>query len=189
MRNHPVHKAFSLIETLIVSALIAGLSGILALFFVHVHGGFFGARAAADIQKDASAIVRELEQFVLPGERILETVSIDGDEYTSGEETLILQVPAITDSGESISGVSDTVVLYRAGAVFARRIDADGQSARVSGTRQLTDSLEGIAFSYSTEDVTLASRVSVELSVAKVVKGRSVEAVRRAQFTLRNVAL
>jgi len=186
MNTHRTPRAFSLIETLIVSGLVAALSGIFALFFIYVHGEFFGARAAAEVQKDASEIIRELETFVVPANRILASVSINGDDYVSGAETLILEVPAVTDSGTLVSGVSDTVVLYVDGNRFMRRVAADGQSARVSGTFQIADTVQELAFSFSTEDVSLASVVSVELHTHALVKERVVDAERRAQFTLRN---
>ncbi len=189
MNLRPTSTAFSLVETLIVSALFAALSVVFAQFFTHVHGGFFYARAAADVQQGASAVIRNVEQFTLPALRVREEATIEGVDYTSGEDTLILEVPAIDASGAVIAGTVDTVVLYREGNTFMRRILAGSGSARESGVHQVADAVTQLTFSYATENPADASWVQVSVTTHADVKGRTVEGVRTAHFWLRNFSL
>lgn len=83
------------------------------------------------------------------GSAIIATRNIDGTDYSTGGSTIVVQVPSYDSSGNWLSGSSDYIVYTADGNRLTQVTEAAVDSARVAGTKLLTDSLETLALTYN----------------------------------------
>lgn len=179
-------KGFTLVEAIITVALTAVLMLALANLFInfsslYVHQQTFVATANA-----ASGGIAALNAAILPASRVLGTHVFSDLTLTTGSDALILELPSVDGSGDTIPGAYDYIGFYLSGTDLYRRIDAHAASVRQSSTKRVAALVDSVAFSYDTADATQATRVSVDISTRLATKSGIVETSLHRQFFLRN---
>lgn len=179
-------NGFTLIETMIVIALSAAMMGTLATLIYSFNTSYSYEQASALSAGSARSILREAESLTLSANHVLLSHSFSGTMYTSSSTVLVLEIPSIDSSGNSISGAYDYAVFYASGARAYRLLTANAASARAPGTKQLSNALSSITFSYNNADFTLVNTVTIDVQTSAQSKGQTNIDHRREQLYLRN---
>ncbi len=106
--------------------------------------------------------------------------------YTSGAQTLILHVPAVTAAGDPVSGKWDTVIFYTSGSRLFVLIQPDAASTRRAGLKQLSDTLQSLTFSYNDPDFTQVTQVSLDITTSLQVKEQTITSRLTQDMYLKN---
>jgi prepilin-type N-terminal cleavage/methylation domain-containing protein len=158
-------RAFTLIEIIFVVA----LSALLFLAVISLYQTFTqlyaGADAGYSARTSAGRVVRAVESIVLPADRILTSHAFSTGTYTTGQETLVVEMPSITSAGAIIAGTYDYAVIYQSGTSVLMRTEVGAGSARNARQITLGTEVTNLDFAYDNADVTNAHSVTPTISV------------------------
>jgi len=177
---------FTLIETLIVIAISVSMLGALTTLIYSFNTSYSYEQSAALSAGSARAVMREAESLTLTADHVLQSHTFSGTVYTSSSTVLVLEIPSVDPSGNIISGAYDHAVFYADGTLAYRLLAANAASARVSGTRRLSDDIFSLTFSYNNADLALADAVTVDVQTFVQSKEQMSINHRREQLYLRN---
>ncbi len=88
--------------------------------------------------------------------------------YTTGPETLILQIPSVESDGDIISGVFDYVIITKDLGAANRLlliVDSHPSSSRLARFYEITSALTSLSFTYDNADLSLARKVAYQIDV------------------------
>jgi prepilin-type N-terminal cleavage/methylation domain-containing protein len=159
-------RGFTLVEMLITLALSVLLIGALIGLYRGYFDLFNAQQGLGTLGTTSGDALSEIEQLTRQASRVLASKTISGTTYTSGSDTLVLELPSVDAGGSAISGTFDYVAFYVSGADLYRRIDADAASARTDGAKKLGGALSSLAFEYDAASPADASEVSVDIVFA-----------------------
>ncbi|MFH1178532.1 MAG: type II secretion system protein [bacterium] len=179
-------RAFTLIETMVVVAIGAGMMAVLGVLIYNFNKTFVYQQALIESSGSASAIIREMESLAMPANAVLQTRTFSGSTYTSTSTSIVLEIPSIDSSGNVISNTYDYAVFYSVGANAYRLLEANVLSKRYSGTKQLSSAVSSLTFSYNNVDYTKVSTVTIDVQTQTRVKQDILSDHRREQIRLRN---
>lgn len=180
-------RGFSLVETLIVVALTVLILGVLVYLFLGFGKTYQYIEAKFEVAGSASTLVEQVSNSVRQSSGIISSRAFSGTNYLTNSTTMILAVPTVNSSGSIVFGSYDYMLFYKSGSDFYWVVDANGSSARPSGTKKLSNVVQSLAFTYNNSDVTAATRVDIDIQTAKTVKTQSVDQRVRNQIYLRNI--
>lgn len=178
-------RGFTLIETII-------LAGITTMALVALTNLFISFNAVNGYQQafmaagSAGTALNAFEAAILPADQVLSSHIFSGVTYPSATTTLVLELPAIDASGAVIAGVYDYIVFYSSSGTLYRLTQASVQSARVSGIKQLSTTLQILSFTYDNSDFTKVSSVTIDIQTQAAFKQQTVQNHLREQVYLRN---
>ncbi|MDE1919226.1 MAG: type II secretion system protein [Patescibacteria group bacterium] len=179
-------RAFTLLETMIVIALAAGMMTTLGFLIYNFNGTSAYEQTLSQSSGSASAVLREVESLVLPADAVLQTHTFSSTTYTSTSTSIVLEIPSIDSSGNVISSTYDYAAFYTSGTNAYRLLQANASSKRASGTKLLSSSVKTLTFSYNNTDFTKVSSTTVDIQTQAQVKQNTVSDHRREQMRLRN---
>ena len=181
-------KGFTLIETVIVIAITTMALFALVNLFILFNATYGYQQAFIATAGAAGTAMNALEAAVLPARRVLASRDFSGTAYASGPTALVLELPAIDSSGDIIPEMSDYVAFYTSGAILYRLTEANAGSARASGVKQLSATLNSLAFTYDNADFTQVTSVAADLETRALSKEQTVRSRLTGQWYLRNVS-
>jgi hypothetical protein len=131
--------------------------------------------------------MREMESLTLPADAVLQTHTFIGGTYTSSSTVLVLEIPSVDSSGNTIASTHDYAVFYSVGTTSAYRLlEANALSTRVSGTKLLSSTMKAFTFTFNDADFTKVNIVTVDVQTQAQVKQDTVSDHRSEQMRLRN---
>ena len=181
-------RGFTLVETLIVISIstLAFIALInLFLLFNSVYGYQQASMATAG---SAGTAMNAFEASILPADQVLASHSFSGTTYSSATTTLVLELPAIDNSGNIIPDVKDYIAFYPSSTTLYRLIQAGAGSVRISGLTQLSTTLYSLVFTYDNNDFTKITNVIPDLETRAQFKQQIVQSRLREQLYLRNLS-
>ena len=180
------HGGFSLLEVIIVIFISAVV--VLAVFEIYItlSKTYLLQHASINASSGAAAFVNELQDMAHQADAIETSASISGTTYTSGSTTVVFELPAVNSSGDVLSNTYDYVTLYATSTNAYRVIDANASSARVDGTKKLSDVVQNLTFTYDTGTPSTATAVTIDMTTATTVKSNTVQTRLKQQVYLRN---
>lgn len=179
----------SLVEVLVAIGITVIIFGILLGMYVSHGRLYLRTQAAVDLQDQLTMAMRAMGADAAVADGIVASRTINGTAYASSSSTVILSLPSIDAQDRPISGKEDYAVLYRDAANSARlllTVVGDASSVRKSQTRQLSDSVKTCAFRYDSASATLATSVSVGLTLSKTVRTDKIDLVSDSSYVLGN---
>lgn len=179
-------KGVTLIEALVSVGLFVVIS--LALFGVYEAFGklYFLGSANLTAVGGSRASLTQVANLTSQAYRVLESRSVNGVNYSTTSSTLVLQLPSIDSSGKTIDNTWDYAVFYVSSTSFYRYLEKSAASARVNGSKTLTDSLQSVIFTYDNADFTQVRKVMVEIFTRAVENRVPVESRASEQIFLKN---
>ncbi|OGH69139.1 MAG: hypothetical protein A2754_02560 [Candidatus Magasanikbacteria bacterium RIFCSPHIGHO2_01_FULL_47_8] len=160
-------NGFSILEVIVGVGIFAVL--LLALFGLYEGYGKLYSVGQAEITTLTSArkTLNEIGDFTAQAHRILASQVINSTTYQSSSTTLVLQLPAITGTGDVVANSWDYVVFYSGGTTtLYRYLQVDAASSRGSaGLKSLSTIVSNITFTYDNADFTQVKKAGVALSV------------------------
>lgn len=140
--------------TLLETVLVAGIGLIIGVFLVSIlinHGGLFNQQnSIISGGLSSNDTVSKINELVRQASAVVDTYNGTTPVYTTGVDVLVLQLPAINDSGV-ISNTYDYVVVAKDASysnVLRLQVFPDVQSTRPPRNEVLTNLLKSISFSY-----------------------------------------
>ena len=177
---------FTLVETMIVMALSVVMLGALGFLIYSFNSSTSYEQIAARSAESARSVMKEVESLAPVADHILVSHNFSGTIYTSSSSVLILEIPSIDASGSAIASTYDYAVFYVVGTRAYRLLVANAASKRVSGTKQLSDTVSSLSFSYPTADLLLADSVTISVQTSAQSRGKTSVDSRSEELYLRN---
>jgi hypothetical protein len=162
---------------------------LLALFnLFDWHGKVFRFQEGQfQVTSSSRAAVNEIQHYTLQAYRVLASRTINGSNYNSGGQTLVLQLPAIDGSGAVLDATWDYAAFYLTGANLYATIQADSASSRPSiTTKLLSDTVSALTFTYNSADFNLVNKVTVDITTQKQVRAQLLSDRLQENLYLRN---
>ncbi len=154
-------KGFTLIETLVVIAIFAALSIVIAEMYVWQNRVYKVQFSQLIVMNDARSALDDIDNYVRSANLVLSTYST----YVTDVDTLILQVQSFNTSNQLIPGVYDTVVYYKTGNALFRQVFPDAASNRPAQTKQLAANASNLVFTYNNVDFSQVTDISTTITV------------------------
>jgi type II secretory pathway pseudopilin PulG len=187
MKTSPRSRGFTIAETLVVIGVVALMSIALIGAFAGYSGIVRSQQTEIGVVGSAKAVLSAVDRALLQSSRVLSSHNFSGTTYSSGTSTLVLEMPALDASGNTIPGTYDYVAFY-ASSTSAYHIVAPGSgSVRLAGTKRLSETLYSLSFTYSNPDFSLATSVDTDVQTRATINGRVVSAHLAQRTYLRNL--
>lgn len=154
-------SGFTLVEAIIVIAIFAALSIVLVSVLLSQHRLYRTQSAELNINDEARSSLDDIDAHIRLANKALANYSA----YTSGPQTLILEIPAINSLNQIVTGAYDHVVYYLSLTTLNKVIIADAASSRVSQTVPLSVGVTAVNFNFNNQNFDLVSEISTSLSL------------------------
>jgi len=181
-----MNRAFTLTETVVIVAISVGMILTLDLLIYNFNNSSNYEQSLAASSSSASGFMRELESLTVPADNVLQTHSFTSGTRTSSSTALVLEIPSVDSSGNTIANTFDYAAFYTTGTTVYRLLEANAASARVSGTKRLSTTLGTLSFTYNNADFTQVNTVTVDVQMQTSVKQTVLIDHRTETIRLRN---
>lgn len=180
-------RGFTLLEAVIVIGMsVIALIALTNLFLIF--NAMYGYQQAFMATAGSSgAAMNAFEAVILPADQVLASHNFNGTTYSSAATVLVLELPAIDSSGNTLPSAKDYVVFYASSENLYRLMQADASSARVSGLKKLSTTLSSLSFTYDNSDFTKVTNVTADIQTQVQFKQQTVQSHLRGKLYLRNV--
>ena len=179
-------NGFNLVETVIA----LGIFMLVLLAFFNLYSNytnvFNSQQAISRVAGSATSAVSDMQNYILQATRVASGHTFSGTAYSSGANTLVLELPSADASGDIVSGKFDYVVFYADGSKLYRLVAADPASGRGSGLKQLSDSLSSVTYTYDNATVNLSNKVDIDIQTQAQLKPQPMQYQLKQQVYLRN---
>lgn len=178
---------FSLVETVIVVGLVAGLMLAIIELFINFNTSYDLQNANINNSYSAAAFLNETEELSLQADSVVASRTINSTTYTSGTSTLVLELPSIDSSGDIISNAHDYAVMYVASSSVYRVLQADAASVRHSGTKLFSDVVNSLTFTYNNVSPASTTKIAIDIITQKQIKQKTLQTHLTQTVYLRNL--
>jgi len=179
-------RGITLVETVVVISITTLALFALTNLFLLFNSTYGYQQAVIATAGSAGSAMNALEAAVLPASEVLVSRDFSDTAYASATTTLVLELPAVDGSGDMLPGAYDYIVFYTSDGTLYRLTEADAGSARTSGLKLLSTTLNSLAFTYDNGDFAQVTNVAVDLETRALVKQEEVLSRLTGQWYLRN---
>jgi len=179
-------RGFTLIEVVITMALSVVMLVALTSLFRAFNATYAYQQAFTGTTDASGSVLRTIESAVRPANAVLTSHAFNAGTYTSGEESLVLELPATDASGSVLAGKHDYVAFYRSATTAYQLVEVDPASARRSGLSTIGREVVSLAFTYNDPSPALATLVSVDITASTTLRGEPVTSHLAETMRLRN---
>ena len=180
-------RGFTMIETLVVIFIVSIVMLGITSLFINFHNTYAIQNGIINSAYSASQFLNETGKLALQARSIVGTRIFGGISYTTGTSTLILEIPSVDSSGDIVTNTYDYALIKLSGSTIQRTLEANGTSARVSGTKQLSEVVTELTFTYNNATPSQASRISIDVTTQTTVKQQIMQTHLTQQVYLRNI--
>ncbi|HEV8601352.1 MAG TPA: prepilin-type N-terminal cleavage/methylation domain-containing protein [Patescibacteria group bacterium] len=171
---------FTLIELVVVIALVVGVSLVLVNLFIGQNRIYKTQTSELNVTNGARTALDEVDALVRAADQVVASFST----YNTGPQTLVLQTPSINAQNQIIPATFDNVVFYLSNGDLMRLVGANPSSSRAGGTKKLAGGVTSLNFTYDNGNFALVKQVSTDLTVTESAgsQTRSVSASSKAKL-------
>lgn len=177
-------KGFMLIEVAVVSVILLLIVGFLG-YVSAKHFWIYNSQVAElNIENYARVALDDIDNYVRGAYRVVSSYQT----YSTGAQTLILQIPSIDSSNQIIASKYDTVVFYLSGTSLVRQLFPDNSSSRSASTKTLASGVDvdSFAFSFDNADYSLVKQVSTLITIEEGYSNQQRSITISSKSSLRN---
>lgn len=186
-------RGFTLLETVMAAGIALIVGTFLVAILVSHSGLFYKQSSIVSEGLSLNDAIREIENNIRQAVYVADGYPEGSPDYTTGSETLVLKLPALSESGV-VDGVYDYVVVAKDPAqskVMRIWVFPDPQSTRNASNLVLTTLLESVQFKFLDKSGDLvvpaaAASVGTTLTVLSNVGSIGSSRASSAITTLRN---
>ena len=179
-------SGMTLIELLIGLAVFAILILFLANFFVSYYDSFSNLQASNSVSESTGLFINAISNAIRQANKVDVSRTISGNVYTSDDTTIVLELPAIDNTANTISNTYDYMIFYLDGENIYWIVDANASSSRKSGSQIISSNISSLSFTYDNPSVSSASKVDVVVTAQKTIKQKIFDSSLSQQIYLRN---
>jgi prepilin-type N-terminal cleavage/methylation domain-containing protein len=179
-------RGFTLMETVIVIFIVSIVMMGISALFINFNNSYAIQNGMINNAYSASQFLNETGKLALQARSIVGTRSFAGISYTTSSSTLILEIPSVANSGDIVANTYDYALIKLSSSTVHRTLEANASSARVSGTKQLSDAVTSLAFTYNNATPSQASRITIDITTQTTVKQKVTQTHLTQQVYLRN---
>lgn len=142
-----------------------------------------------DIERNATSGIEIIKTNVQSAKTVVTSKTFGSTAYTSDNDTLILELPAVDPSGNLIAGSSDYVVFFRDPLeenLLKMTIEAAAGSARQSNTRIIATFVDSIEFRYNRGNIIDSDAIDAEIRTSVASSSETLKATGGARIKLHN---
>lgn len=182
-----VNKGLSLVELLIAVGVLAILMILLTTIFLSQSQNFEYQQTKLLLEGYFEIVLATIKNFVSAADSILSNQNIQGTDYTSGAETLVLRLPSIDSAKKTIAGQYDYAAIFKSGSDIKIVLSPSAQSIRKLENRVLAQYVSWVNFDYGDLAPNLAKTVLFSMTLSKTASRNQIITITRSlQATLRN---
>ncbi len=183
-------KAFTLVELLIVIALLSVISAVFASVIINYTTFYQKQQAAIAASLANRTTLDEIAANIREAVGIGSDLTLDGTIFTTSQSVLILLLPGLDANGQFLPGVTDSVIFYQDPAdnqLLKKQVVPAPSSTRPAISQILTANLKSIDFQYNDPNPQQASMVTVNLETTHTIGSRTQNVTGTLQSKLRNL--
>lgn len=180
-------RGFSFIEAVMAIAILIFILVALVYLYYSYTKVYYYQQAVQNVSGSASIAANELQSTVMQADHIVASHSFSGHTYTTGQSTLVLEIPSIDSSGNIVSSKYDYAVFYVSGTRLYRLVQSDAASSRPSGLKQLSDVLGNLTLTYNNADLSKADKIDADIQMQTITRGQTVSYSLHQEVYLRNL--
>lgn len=184
MKNHKA--GFTLIEVIVaLFSAVFILGAFISLFLLH--GSLYNQQqASVRTSEGLRNGTQTLQLYASQAYRVLASRDFSGVAYDSGDDALILQLPAIDAQTNILPGKWDYALFYLSGDKLFLRVETDQASSRTAIYKLLAENVSNFLLTYDSADFALVKNITAELQTRVDIKGEAVTAGVTQQVNLLN---
>ncbi|OGE88904.1 MAG: hypothetical protein A3J07_04425 [Candidatus Doudnabacteria bacterium RIFCSPLOWO2_02_FULL_49_13] len=175
-------RGFTLIETIIVIALVAVAGVILSDLFIGQNRLYRSETAELNVTADARAALDDVDNYLRQANRAVASHST----YSAGPQILILQIQSVDGSGRLVAGTFDYAVYYLSASDLWRQVFPDAASSRPAAAKKLANHINGLVFTYNNPDYSLVTEVQTDLTIQESAGAQTRSITASSKAKLRN---
>lgn len=182
-------QGFTLVEVLVVISILTIISLFLSQIYLDYVGLYQRENTAIDLNLANQTVINNLSSDIRGAAAVLPSYTVSGQDFTSGNQTLILSVPAFNAQKQIISGIYDTVVYYLDTSTprkLIKRVVSAPTSSRTSQTKTIDSDVSFLDFTYNTTSTSDAKSIMTTLATSRALAGRAQAVTSTLRAILRN---
>jgi len=168
-------RGITLLEALVSVSLVTIISLVLmGLFIGHVRISRL-VSANADLLNQRTQLEQDFDRFIHLATRVVDSAIVNGTSYTSGLDTLVLEIPSIDGSGFVIADQFDQLAYYLDPAdpsSLKVTFQPGGASSRLNVTKSLGNSVDSVQYFYDSPSPVNASLINVKVNLQQPIFGK-----------------
>jgi hypothetical protein len=180
-------QAFTLIETVIVIAITTMMMLAIAVLYINFNLLYTYQQTFVATTRAAGSAVNAIGAVTLPADQVLASHAFASGTISSGATALVLELPTIDSSGNTVVGKYDYIALYLTGTDLYRKIEADATSSRTSSTKRVATLVNSLTFTYDNADFTKVTKVDTDVITQLNARQGPIQTHLHQQFYLRNI--
>lgn len=180
-------RGFTIVETIVTIAVFVIFIIAVTQLYVLFGRTITSDQSALDIALDGSAIIDTVRTAGLQASHVASSHTFSGVSYASGTSTVIFQLPSVDASGNIIGTSLDYVGITASTTNVYRLIDAAAGSVRPSGTKQISNTLGALQFTYDNVSFPLVTNVIIDATSSAILRGQTLQTHLRDHVYLRNL--
>lgn len=178
---------FTLMEILIAAGVLGLLAILLGTIFLTQTQYFDDQQVRLLLSGYLDTAFPAMKNLIIWSESILTSYNIQGQNYTSGAETLVLKIPSIDINKKTISGQYDYAAIFKSAADIKIVLSPSAQSSRIAQNRSIAQNTSSFNIDYGGVAPNLAKTVIISMTLTKTAPTNKVITITRSfQATLRN---
>lgn len=169
-QNYPCKKGFTVIELVVVLPIAVACMAFLGYIFYFQYWVFNAQSAELAITYDARQSLDSINQYIRQSYRVASSYST----YTTGAQTLVLQLQSINASSQPISGSYDYVVVYLSGTNLYLQVFPNASSTRTASTKKIASDINtsSFGFTYNNATYSAVTKVTTTMAITATVKNQ-----------------
>lgn len=178
---------FTLIELLIAVGVLGLLILLLTSIFLSQTQYFDTEQIRLLLSGYFDVAFPAMKNLIIMSEAILTSYNIQGQDYISGAETLVLKIPSIDINKKTISGQYDYAAIFKSVSDIKIVLSPSVQSLRIAENRTVAQNVSSFNIDYGGISPNLSKTVIISMTLAKTTPtNKTITITRSMQATLRN---
>lgn len=162
------NKGFTLIESLIVIAVSVIIFLIVATTFATLWRLSQTNLSAFETKSQAGIALQKISELIEGSDSVLQSRTINGTPYQTGENVLALKMPSVTDAGEIIPASFDYVAFaISSTSILVADFEKAPSSSRPQGQVILSNLASALNFRYNSSSSTDINTIEIFIETAK----------------------
>lgn len=180
-------QGFTLLEIVITIAIsLVLLSGLMGLYEWH-QKVYLQESASVMATSAVRTALLNMSKSIAQSSGIEASHDFSGTVYTTGGNSVVLELPSVNSSGDVIASTYDYIAFYLDDSSVYQITEAAVGSVRNSGTKLLSENVQIFSLTYNNGNPTAASNVTIDMQAVVVTRNSSVTINVSDTIFLRNL--